>query len=88
MRIGSCTNFVSSVLQVPFLNLMANLQQRAGQVLVRVGGNTQDTAVLVPSTPDGHIIEKDLASVTNPVCCFPSPLLLETKRESYLISNY
>ena len=51
---------------------MANLQQRGGQVLIRVGGNTQETAVLVPSTPDGLIIEKDLASViTNPVCIFP-----------------
>ena len=49
---------------------MANLQQRGGQVLIRVGGNTQETAVLVPSTPDGLIIEKDLASVTNPVRLF------------------
>ena len=47
---------------------MANLQQRGGQVLVRVGGNTQETAVLVPSTPDGLIIEKDLTGVSNPVC--------------------
>ena len=47
---------------------MANLQQRGGQILIRVGGNTQETAVLVPSTPDGLIIEKDLAGVTNPVC--------------------
>jgi hypothetical protein len=67
LMIGSCS-FVSSVLQVPFLNLMANIQQRVGEVLIRVGGNTQDTAVLVPSTPDGLIIEKDLAGVTNPVC--------------------
>lgn len=64
--IGSCS-FVSSILQVAFLNLMANLQQRSGEVLIRVGGNTQDTAVLVPSTPDGLILEKDLAGVTNPV---------------------
>ena len=63
--------FLSSILQVPFLNLMANLQQRSGRVQVRVGGNTQDTAVLVPSTPDGKILEKDLAGVTNPVS-YPS----------------
>lgn len=56
---------------------MANLQQRGGQVLIRVGGNTQETAVLVPSTPDGLIIEKDLAGVTNPVCL----LLLSKKRD-------
>lgn len=57
----------SSVLQVPFLNLMANLQQRSGRIDIRVGGNTQDTAVLVPTTPDGKILEKDLAGVSNPV---------------------
>ncbi|KAJ7879176.1 hypothetical protein B0H13DRAFT_2667960, partial [Mycena leptocephala] len=28
-------------IQVPFLNLMANIQQRAGSVRVRVGGNSQ-----------------------------------------------
>ena len=60
---------------------MANLQQRGGQVLVRVGGNTQETAVLVPSTPDGLIIEKDLAGVTNPVC-YPFSFLTKGK---YLI---
>ena len=59
---------------------MANLQQRGGRVLIRVGGNTQETAVLVPSTRDGLIIEKDLAGATNPVC-FPSP----SNKRKYLI---
>ena len=62
---------------------MANLQQRGGQVLIRVGGKTQETAVLVPSTPDGLIIEKDLASVTNPVCIFPP---FQEKGKSYSVS--
>ena len=44
---------------------MANLQQRSGQVQIRVGGNTQDTAVLVASTPDGKILEKDTSGVSN-----------------------
>lgn len=64
----------SSVLQVPFLNLMANIQQRVGQVKIRVGGNTQETAVLVASTPDGKILEKDVNGVSNPVStsgCIP-----------------
>lgn len=78
--IGSRT-FVSSVLQVAFLNLMANLQQRSGEVLIRVGGNTQDTAVLVPSTPDGLILEKDIAGVSNPVCY---PFLQQNKSHSLL----
>jgi hypothetical protein len=56
------------VIQVPFLNLMANLQQRAGSVKIRVGGNTQETATLVESTPDGRILEKDIHGVSNPVC--------------------
>ena len=56
-----------TVIQVPFLNLMANLQQRAGAVKIRVGGNTQETATLVESTPDGRILEKDIQGVSNPV---------------------
>lgn len=58
----------ASVLQVPFLNLMANIQQRAGHVKVRIGGNTQETAVLVDSTPDEKVIEKagmGMANVTD-----------------------
>lgn len=46
---------------------MANLAQRAGGVQIRVGGNTQETATLVPSTPDGRILEKNLTGVSNPV---------------------
>jgi hypothetical protein len=57
----------SSFLQVPFLNLMANLRQRGGSVKVRVGGNTQETATLVASTPDGAALEKDYGKVSNPV---------------------
>jgi hypothetical protein len=57
----------SSVLQVPFLNLMANIQERAGSVMVRVGGNTQEQATLVASTSDGRILEKDKKGSFNPV---------------------
>ena len=46
---------------------MANIQQRAGAVTIRVGGNSQETAVLVSQIPNGHILEKDLSSVSNPV---------------------
>jgi hypothetical protein len=48
---------------------MANLQQRVGRIKIRVGGNTQETAVLVDSTPDGKILEKDINGVSNPVGC-------------------
>ncbi|KAJ7884870.1 hypothetical protein B0H13DRAFT_2536207 [Mycena leptocephala] len=52
-------------IQVPFLNLMANIQQRAGSVRVRVGGNSQESATLVPasSIPDGKILQKHLTGV-------------------------
>ena len=52
---------------MPFLNLISNVASRAGQVNIRIGGNTQDTAILVDSLPDGDIIEKDKDSVSNPV---------------------
>ncbi|KAG1744607.1 glycoside hydrolase family 79 protein [Suillus paluster] len=61
----------SSFLQVPFLNLMANLRQRGGSVKVRVGGNTQETATLVNSTPDGAALEKDYGSSSNPTATPP-----------------
>ncbi len=46
---------------------MANLQERSGGVRIRVGGNTQETAKMVPELSDGRILEKDLTQVTNPV---------------------
>ncbi|KAE9392594.1 hypothetical protein BT96DRAFT_864152 [Gymnopus androsaceus JB14] len=54
------------ILQVPFLNLMATIQQRSGQVRVRIGGNSQETASQVDTLPDGKVLEKDLNGATNP----------------------
>ncbi|KIY61845.1 glycoside hydrolase family 79 protein [Cylindrobasidium torrendii FP15055 ss-10] len=54
------------VLQVPFLNLMSNLVKRAGEVRVRVGGNTQETAKLVDTLPDGKMLAKDIENASNP----------------------
>ena len=48
----------STHLQVPFLNLMALLLQRGGNVHVRVGGNTQETATIVDSIPGGKVLTK------------------------------
>ncbi|KAJ7292155.1 glycoside hydrolase family 79 protein [Mycena rebaudengoi] len=53
----------SSLIQVPFLNLMSNIAKRAGSVMVRVGGNTQESAKIVDSLPDGRILMKDLEHV-------------------------
>ncbi|KAF9003830.1 hypothetical protein BDZ89DRAFT_967337 [Hymenopellis radicata] len=56
----------SSYIAVPFLNLMANIQQRAGYIRIRVGGNTQETAKFVDTLPDGKMINKDVGSSSNP----------------------
>jgi len=74
----------ASVLQVPFLNFMSNLQQRVGQIRIRVGGNTQETATLVESTPDGRILEKDLTGVTNPT---QTPPLIFTPELLYMLAS-
>ncbi|KAF9054026.1 glycoside hydrolase family 79 protein [Panaeolus papilionaceus] len=74
----------ASFLQVPFLNLMANLQSRSGRVDIRVGGNTQETAVLVDNTPDGKILEKDLKGASNPT---QTPPLLFTPELLYMLRN-
>lgn len=54
-------------MSVPFLNLLANLQERAGRVTIRIGGNSQETAILVPSLADGNTLEKDKSNLYNPV---------------------
>ena len=51
--------FLRSFVQVPFLNLLATVADRGGSVRIRVGGNTQETATLVDSLPDGAMIGKD-----------------------------
>lgn len=47
---------------------MSHVTERAGHVNIRVGGNTQETAVLVDSLSDGKMIEKDKEQSSNPVC--------------------
>ncbi|CAE6458557.1 unnamed protein product [Rhizoctonia solani] len=49
----------SSVLAVPFLNHIVNVANRAGIVRIRVGGNTQERAILRPEGfPGGEILIK------------------------------
>ena len=47
---------------------MALIADRAGEVQVRVGGNTQDYAKMVDSTSDGRVLEKEQVDTNNPVC--------------------
>ncbi|KAJ3738550.1 glycoside hydrolase family 79 protein [Lentinula detonsa] len=72
----------SSILQVPFLNLLATILQRSGTVRVRIGGNSQDTASQVASLDDGKV--KDLSGVTNPT---ETPPLVFTPDLMYMMRN-
>ncbi|KAG6824999.1 hypothetical protein H0H92_005126, partial [Tricholoma furcatifolium] len=83
---GSLVGFSVEItmLFVPFLNLMANLAERTGRVNIRVGGNTQDTAVLVDSTPDGKMLEKNITGASNPT---QTPPLLYTTDLLYMMAN-
>ncbi|KAJ6573387.1 glycoside hydrolase family 79 protein [Mycena vulgaris] len=74
----------STFIQVPFLNLMANIQQRAGSVMIRVGGNTQESATLVDELPNGRILSKNLTGVTGRT---QTPPLDFTKDLLYLMRN-
>ncbi|KAI9432699.1 hypothetical protein H4582DRAFT_1087499 [Lactarius indigo] len=74
----------SSYLQVPFLNLMANLVERVGWVQVRVGGNSQENAELVESLPNGAMLAKDTNNTSNPT---GTPPLAFTTDLLYLMAN-
>ncbi|KIJ14355.1 glycoside hydrolase family 79 protein, partial [Paxillus involutus ATCC 200175] len=74
----------SSFLQVPFLNLMSNIRERAGEVRIRVGGNTQETATLVDSLPGGVMIMKAEIDPNNPT---QTPALLYTAEVFNLLGN-
>ena len=60
------TFFPSSNIYVPFLNLLANVVARAGSIQIRVGGNTQENAVLKESLPNNTILSKDYDNLFNP----------------------
>lgn len=74
----------STHLQVPFLNLMANIQQRVGSVRIRVGGNTQESAKLVDSLPDNRILQKNLTATTGTT---QTPPLDFTRDLLYMMGN-
>ncbi|KIJ62902.1 glycoside hydrolase family 79 protein [Hydnomerulius pinastri MD-312] len=81
----SVINQVSdSFLQVPFLNLMSNIRERAGEVRIRVGGNTQETATLVDSLPGGVMMAKAAVDTNNPT---QTPAILYTPEVLYLLGN-
>ncbi|KAI0791078.1 glycoside hydrolase family 79 protein [Abortiporus biennis] len=74
----------STFLQVPFLNLMSLMSQRGGNVRIRVGGNTQETAVIVDQLADGAMLEKDKSQSSNPT---DTPTMYITPELFYMLSN-
>ncbi|KAK7044575.1 glycoside hydrolase superfamily [Favolaschia claudopus] len=74
----------SSFLQVPLLNLLANIQERAGAVHVRIGGNTQEFAYFVDTLPEDRAISKEKADTNNPT---QTPAVIYTMDLFYLLSN-
>jgi hypothetical protein len=48
-------------------NLVRFRLQRAGRINIRVGGNTQETATLVDSLPNGKILEKNTTGLIGTV---------------------
>jgi hypothetical protein len=75
----------SSLINVPFLNLVANVVARSGSMQIRVGGNSQETAELVDSIPNGNgsIISKDLNNIFN----HNTPPITYTRDLFYLMRN-
>ncbi|KAJ6545100.1 glycoside hydrolase family 79 protein [Mycena vulgaris] len=74
-----------SFLQVPFLNLMSLMAARGGSVRVRIGGNTQETATMVSSLPDGKMMEKGHPADDPSQMLTPS--LLYTPEVVYMLAN-
>jgi hypothetical protein len=84
IRVTPMSTCNSSFLQVPFLNLMANIVERVGWVQVRVGGNSQESAELVPSLPNGLMLAKDTNNTSGPTS---TPPLEYTPDLLYLMGN-
>ncbi|KZP33173.1 glycoside hydrolase family 79 protein [Athelia psychrophila] len=74
----------SSLLQVPFLNLMSLLTSRGGGVHIRVGGNTQETATMVGSLPNGTILQK---AEVNTQITTQTPALLISPEMMFMMNN-
>ncbi|KAJ2933936.1 hypothetical protein H1R20_g3144, partial [Candolleomyces eurysporus] len=75
----------SSHLFVPFLNLMSNLQERSGSILIRLGGNTQEYAKFTTEVfEDGRITHKEDSGTTQTT---ETPAVLYTMDLFYMAAN-
>ena len=50
---------------------MSALRQRGGEVRIRLGGNTQESAALVDTLPNGVMILKEPSNLNDPVSVIP-----------------
>lgn len=82
--IGQVLGKNSSFISVPFLNLMANLQERSGGVVIRLGGNTQEFATMVPYLANGSTFSKADSGSTQTT---KTPAVLYTIDMFYMASN-
>jgi hypothetical protein len=67
---------------------MSNIRERAGEVRIRVGGNTQETATLVDSLPGGVMIMKAEIDPNNPVSIFHVGIFLFCWLMELLLRSY
>lgn len=57
---------------------MSALRQRGGEVRIRLGGNTQESAALVDTLPNGVMILKEPSNLNDPVSVIPLRLWMLT----------
>ncbi|KAF9529902.1 glycoside hydrolase family 79 protein [Crepidotus variabilis] len=74
----------STHLAPTFLNLMSNLQERAGGILIRIGGNTQEFAVMVDKLDNGRTFGK---TVSGSNATTKTPAVLYTRDMFYMAFN-
>ncbi|KAI0341171.1 glycoside hydrolase family 79 protein [Trametopsis cervina] len=74
----------TTYLNVPFLNFVSLIVERSGELVARVGGNTQDYAMMVDQTPNGGIIGKVGVDPNNPTA---TPTLVYTTELLYMMAN-
>ncbi|KAJ7512818.1 glycoside hydrolase family 79 protein [Mycena galericulata] len=74
----------STFIQVPLLNLLSNIAERAGCVNIRIGGNTQEYAYYVPTLPEDRATSKEKADTNNPT---QTPAVIYTMDLFYMLSN-
>ncbi|KAF6748272.1 hypothetical protein DFP72DRAFT_580338 [Ephemerocybe angulata] len=70
---------------VPFLNLMSNIQERAGSVMIRMGGNTQEFAKFYDGQfNDGRVTHKEDSGSNQTT---QTPAVMYTKDLFYMAAN-